>query len=320
MRSDLTCCHIGGAEGNPPWRTSAGSVSSTAPAAPLHVDDDLQYLYTPSDIALFEYVHGALSKVRELLNAERKLSPRPRAINSSAGSGEGRRSIPSSSPSGHRPISTRSCAWPKSSRTRRTGSPPFGTACAISKARASRFSSLVPERRRHSPRRRSLPPMRSSLSIPRNYGLALQEIAAAENRVREVSEALFAGVDLPGLFSSEWRTFITVAHGYGVAHVGSAFPDETEHCPYCRQALDAPALELLDKYRTYLVDDSQAELRSTQETVAALVSPVVDMTVPAEPGGNGDGGPDAGAVGRIRMLVLRQQQQLSDPTRVGPRH
>ena len=117
-----------------------------------------------------------------------------------------------------------------------------------------------------------------------NYGLALQEIAAAENRVREVSEALFAGVDLPGLFSSEWRTFITVAHGYGVAHVGSAFPDETEHCPYCRQALDAPALELLDKYRTYLVDDSQAELRSTQETVAALVSPVVDMTVPAEPG------------------------------------
>ena len=42
------------------------------PAAPLHVDDDLQYLYTPSDIALFEYVHGALSKVRELLNAERE--------------------------------------------------------------------------------------------------------------------------------------------------------------------------------------------------------------------------------------------------------
>jgi hypothetical protein len=42
-----------------------------APAAPLHVDDDLQYLYTPADIALFEYVHAALSKVRDLLTAER---------------------------------------------------------------------------------------------------------------------------------------------------------------------------------------------------------------------------------------------------------
>ena len=46
--------------------------------------------------------------------------------------------------------------------------------------------------------------------------------------------------------------------------------------------------------------------------MATLVSPVVNMTVPAEPEANGDRGPDAAAVGRIRTLVLRQQQQLSD--------
>ena len=61
-----------------PWRDGTPPVAALgrvcvfdAPAAPLHVDDDLQYLYTPADIALFEYVHAALSGVRELLKAER---------------------------------------------------------------------------------------------------------------------------------------------------------------------------------------------------------------------------------------------------------
>ena len=71
--------HLGPDVQSHPWREGTPPVANLgrvcvfdAPAAPLHVDDDLQYLYTPADIALFEYVHGALSKVRELLNAERE--------------------------------------------------------------------------------------------------------------------------------------------------------------------------------------------------------------------------------------------------------
>ena len=68
------------------------------------------------------------------------------------------------------------------------------------------------------------------------------------------------------------------------------FPDDTDECPYCHQALDDSSRELLQKYKTYLVDDSQATLRTARQSLATLVSAVVDMTVPAEPAANGNGG------------------------------
>ena len=148
------------------------------------------------------------------------------------------------------------------------------------------------------------------------YESAMRDVAAAEKRVQDVSEALFAGDDLPGLFKAEWTAFITAAHQYGVAYVGSTFPDDTDECPYCRQGLDDRSRELLQKYKTYLVDDSQATLRTARQSLATLVSGVVDMTVPAEPAANGNGGGDGGpvtaAVTRVRTLALRQQQQLSE--------
>ena len=300
-------------EGTPPVANLGRVCVFDAPAAPLHVDDDLQYLYTPADIALFEYVHGALSKVRELLHAERE-----------------RRA-----PKGN----------PFLSRFRR-GSPQFSL---VESLRAStditeveRLAEEVDDEENHvttlRDRVRNLESAGQQVQLAGaratqtlcasavaaadavlefeadKYGVALQHIAAAEKRVREVSEALFAGADLPGLFSSEWTTFITAAHGYSVAHVESTFHDETDHCPYCRQLLEGPARELLEKYRTYLVDDSQETLRSARRSLTTLVSPVIDMTIPAGPetNGDGDGGPDAAAVTRIRTLVLRQQQQISE--------
>ena len=35
------------------------------PVAPLHVDDDLSYSYTPSEIGLFEIVHSAIGRIRD---------------------------------------------------------------------------------------------------------------------------------------------------------------------------------------------------------------------------------------------------------------
>ena len=43
----------------------------------LHVDDDLTFVYTPSDLALFRYVHEAVEAVRAKLEAAAKASDPP---------------------------------------------------------------------------------------------------------------------------------------------------------------------------------------------------------------------------------------------------
>ena len=41
-----------------------------SPAVALHLDDNVTYVYTPADLALFSYVHAAISGVKALLQEE----------------------------------------------------------------------------------------------------------------------------------------------------------------------------------------------------------------------------------------------------------
>lgn len=299
------------------WRDGAPPVPALnrvcvfdAPAAPLHVDDDLQYLYTPAEIALFEYVHTALSSVREMLNTERtKRAPKGNpfvsrfrrgtpqfalveSLRASTDTAELQRLAGTVDDEDNRVVTFRdrvSNLESTGQQVQLAGARATQSLCVSTLAVADRLLAFDDEKYRNSTR----------------------DIAEAEKRVQEVSEALFSSDDLPGLFSTEWTAFITAAHQYGVAHVGSNFPDDSQDCPYCRQAIDDRSRELLAKYKTYLVDDSQATLRTARQSLEALVSDVVNMTVPAEPAANGDGAPVTTPVTRIRTLALRQQQRLS---------
>lgn len=283
-----------------------------APAAPLHVDDDLTYLYTPADIALFEYVHTAASRIRDLLTSER-----------------GRRA-----PKGN----------PFLSRFRR-GSPQFGLVeslrASTDNGELNRLAEVVDDedakvnglrdRVRNLESRgqegrlagaRAIQSVcASAVSVAdgllgfdsEGYARAVEEVAACQHRVREVSEALFSDDDLPGLFSAEWTSFITAAHQYGLAHVSPDFPASAKECPYCRQPLDSGSRELLQKYRTYLVDDAQSGLRAAAKSLSDFVAPIAGMSLPDDSGTglDGDTASDS-AIARIRELAVRQQERLAD--------
>lgn len=302
-------------DGSPPVSALGRVCVFDAPAAPLHVDDDLQYLYTPADIALFEYVHAALSSVRELLNTERaRRVPKGNPFLSRFRRGTPQFSLVESLRASTDIAELRRLAEPvhdeddrvTALRDRVRNLESAGQQVQLAGARATQSLCV------------------SAITLAdrllgfdaEKYESAMRDVAAAEKRVQDVSEALFAGDDLPGLFSAEWTAFITAAHQYGLAHVESSFPSDTHDCPYCRQALDNRSRQLLQKYKTYLVDDSQSALRTARQSLAAMVSDVVDATVPAEPtangNGDGEGGPVTAAVTRIRALALHQQQQLSE--------
>ena len=279
-----------------PWQDGAPPVVALrracvfdAPAAPLHVDDDLQYLYTPADIALFEYVHGALSSVRDLLTNERgRRAPKGNpflsrfrrgtpqfalveSLRASTDLSELRRLAETVGDEESRVAALRDRVRSLESTDQQSqlaGARATQSLCGSALAVADRLLEFNPER----------------------YDNAIRDVAAAEKRVRDVSEALFAGDDLPGLFSAEWTEFIAAGHHYGIAHVAATFPVHATDCPYCGQTLDERSQELLRKYHTYLVDDSQATLRTAQQSLATLMSTVADMTLPAAPPANGNNG------------------------------
>jgi energy-coupling factor transporter ATP-binding protein EcfA2 len=302
-------------DGSPPMPDLGRVMVFDAPAAPLHVDDDLTYLYTPADIALFEYVHAALSKVRDLLSAERaRRAPKGNPFLSRFRRGTPQFALVESLRASTDVTQLRRLAEIAENEDARVaglsdrvrnlesggqqvqlaGARATQTMCASAVAIADRLLGFDVEK----------------------YASALNYLAECRQRVQDVSEALFSGDDLPGLFTAEWIAFITAGHDYGVTHLRPEFPDDAADCPYCRQTLGDDALELLQRYKTYLVDDSQAALRTAAQSLADVVVPVAKLRLGDESAssGNSDAGDDgvADAIARIRSLGLRQQGRLSD--------
>lgn len=285
------------------------------PATPLHVDDDLTYLYTPTDIAVFEYVHAALSRIRDLLSAERtRRAPKGNPFLSRFRRGTVQFSLVESlRPSTDIAELRRQAAVVEDEDTRITdlddrirnlesggqqsqlaGARATQSICGSAVAVADRLLAFDPQA----------------------YASALENVAACHQRVQDMSEALFSGDHLPGVFTAEWNAFIAAAHEYGVTHVGPAFPDDATDCPYCRQTLGDEARGLLQRYKSNLADDSQADLRAAAQALDAIIEPVAAMAIPDASGANGNGADDDGglaaAIGRIRALGLRQQTRLSE--------
>lgn len=275
---------IGSAPKTVAWHDGAEAVPDLrracvfdAPAAPLHVDEDLTYLHTPPEIALFEYVNGALKAVREMLSAERgRLAPRGNpfvsrfrrgtpqyalveAIRASTDLGELHRLAESvDDEDGDEAAKLASLG----DRVRTLDGGEHQVQLAGARATQAMCASFV-----------AIADRLLGFDAAQ-YGQAVDAVVTRQIRVRDVSEALFAGQDLLGLFSDEWTAFVAAAHEYGVAHIGDGFPDNVASCPYCGQDLDDASRELLAKYKTYLLDDSQVSLQAAAQALDNLVSSV----------------------------------------------
>ena len=296
-----------------PSLPSAGCVSSTHP--PLHVDDDLQYLYTPADIALFEYTHTAISGVRDLLQEERgHRAPKGNPFLSRFRRGTPQFALVESLRASTDLVELRRLAEPVAGggttittlRDRVRNLDGAGQQVQLAGARATQALCVS-----------AIGAADRLLAFDaEEYTRALADLSASQRKVREVSEALFAGDDLPGLFTAEWTAFITAAHQYGRDHVSSSFPDDSDECPYCRQVLNDKSHQLLQKYKAYLVDNSQADLRTAMQSLATLVAPIVNLVLPQQPSSEAGSGDtevtvEALAIAEIRKLGLRQQERLA---------
>lgn len=242
----------------------------------LHVDEELTYVYTPGDVALFRIVHDAIESVRRQFETNR----------------DTRR------PQGNPFLPRFSRETPLYSKIEALGP-------STNLAELQRLAEVSAEEEQQ------LPALRDTVEALRGRGtadrlqLARDELAlyrrvkdaldavnrfpAAEyteaisrrdealRRHREVGEESLRGAGVPRVFEPPWHELVEAAERFIRETEHEHYPREGDVCVYCRQSLAAAARGLLEKYRAYSTNDHQKNAAAAERAARQLAQEVMDL-------------------------------------------
>lgn len=249
-----------------------------ARGARLHVEDDLTYVYTPGELALFPLVQNAIEQVRSALGSATNV--RTHTGNLLLASFDRSSSI-------YATIET------------------LGAATDIAEVRAfatvpedidARIESLSIEidALSSSRKRSELKRAQNRAALVQDLGQAIAIMAAfdeeeyislvatrdAAARQRDAAGGkAFEDLAIPGVLGPEWRRFIQAGEEYLTANAPADYPLETSKCAYCRQPLTTAALQLLKKYRDFSDNDIKRALDAADRQVRQYVSSAEQIDV-----------------------------------------
>jgi AAA domain len=252
-------------------------------AAALHVDDELNYVFTPADLALFSHVAHGIRAVQDKAAAEV-------VALSSAGN----------------PFLSRfqrgTTAYPiiesLSAATDLTELDALAALPDAADATRERLQEEIAALKGNTLDERLVAARQGLQSLTRLSGVlgkvaefnrdAYEVARSARNRLqaeyRRVRAELFGPGELPGDADDEWQQFVASAEEYR-EHLGlEHYPSAGERCLYCRQQLDEASRTLIEKYRTFLDDSLARQLSDAQRELAgrALRVVVADAETSAE--------------------------------------
>lgn len=98
---------------------------------------------------------------------------------------------------------------------------------------------------------------------------AIQALKQAKDSYKKTSEIAFENESIPGLTKPSWTNFIEAGEAY-IKENFSEYPDEQGNCVYCRQPLSEESLKLIKKYRNYCSDEAKKTMVSAKEVVKTL--------------------------------------------------
>jgi recombinational DNA repair ATPase RecF len=258
------------------WKDQAGLVPFNridvfdSRATALHVDGDLNYMYTPGELARFPLVQQGIEGVR--VHLEQGVSDRTQTSNpfllqfdrqsriypliDSLGAATDLAQVKS--------LSTVSDAEKEEIPTLKAEVEALQT---TNPAAQLRLAETV---------KQHLDALVKSLStigrfdVP-TYARSLERLQKAERQYEKATQESFAGLPIPGLLKEEWRRFIQAGEEYlKTLDEAAKYPAKGEECLYCRQPLSPEAVALLKKYRDYCNNDLRAELDGAGREIEAM--------------------------------------------------
>ena len=223
------------------------------PAVRLHVDDDLSYVYTPGDLALFPHVTDALTGVRSRLNAaiaERKPSGNPYLSHFTRGTavynlietlGE----------------ATDLEALKRLAATSKDDSTKLG---ALHTKVVALQGETVPAQLSVARARRDLHKKLTEAAVTIEsfdataYNESVAAAAQADTDYATLRGDLFKAAGLAGDGDAVWQAFILGGETYREHLAAHDYPSDGDTCLYCQQVLGPEALVLVRRYRAFAND------------------------------------------------------------------
>ena len=247
-----------------------------APSVDLHVDGELTYIYTPSELAVFRYTHDGIEAVKAMLEKARKDT------------------LPTGNPYLNK-FSREGTLYAKIET--------LGSTTDLSELEAL---ANVPkeERAQLGPLQERVDALRSGTSAAKlqvaeterdlfkrvagalttaeafdlvAYAQALAALRTAEKAHTHATQEALAGETIPGVLEETWRDFIEAGEVYLSEHRSETYPEDGDACPYCLQDLGAAAIALVQKYRTFCRSDLQDAITEARTALDDLIRDVQEL-------------------------------------------
>jgi hypothetical protein len=106
--------------------------------------------------------------------------------------------------------------------------------------------------------------------IPK-YTQSLDRLRKAQEQYESATKTSFAAMAIPGLLKEEWRRFIQAGEDYlKTLDDEDEYPSQDKECLYCHRPLSPEAVVLLRKYRDYCNNELRAELDGATRELDAI--------------------------------------------------
>jgi len=313
------------------WKNEAGLAPFTrigvfdAPAANLHVDSELGYVFTPAELALFSHVATGIRQLQERIAAEvRGLRPGANVLLGQFTRGTSVYPIVESLGPTTDLVELERLADLDDKATKRRDR----LQEEVSALRGGALDALLAGAQQ---RQTQLERLRDLLQILARFDFgayreARASLLQAESERRRAREELFTSEELPGPADDEWQKLVVAGESYRQHLQLHSYPQDGDRCLYCRQPLSPDALDLLGRYRTFMDESFVRLVRQAGERVdglavrldAVAASSVQDYLT--ELAGEKDGSPAwaAGALSLVRdgiamATATRERKECSTP-------
>lgn len=265
------------------WKGEMGQAPFTrmsifdSPSVNFHVDDDLEYVYIPSVLALYNHVINAVQAVKARVDAEIK--------DLSTGATTLLSRFPRES-TVYPLIETLGASTDLADlRERSDGKDDIDDRVdvlrrAVAALEANTLQAQISERHglrgalRQANTAASMVTALDTVAHSR-YLSERDDLRADYSRFRA---ELFAAADLPAEPDESWEVFIRGGDRYR-QHLEELEVHDPDRCLYCRQPLDDPARDLLSKYGEYLGDKISGDIAALDAAIAAQSAPILGLTL-----------------------------------------
>ena len=274
---------LGGVQSLLPWKGERGQTPFTrmsifdSPSVNFHVDDDLEYSYVPTVLALFTHVVASIKEVQARVDA--CVSELTR------GSANLLTRFPKES-SVYPLIETLGASTDLTSlRLKADGKPqPEERIEILVRAVGALDANTLPTQIRNRQRsERVLDQAKNCLALLSGFDIkGYNEGRETLHRLREDHNTfraeLFGSAQLPSEPDESWQAFVSSGDRYR-EHLEILEAHDSDRCLYCRQKLDDPARALINKYREFLEDKINTAIQEAERVLAELAEPIVKFDI-----------------------------------------